>query len=111
MGKRLKRATEAGLLERYLDDDGYFLYELSPKGESFLGQENPDEEKGVIDLVEVDEKEDVTYTLSADLLDTLDEIADDEDRDINEVVEELLSAGLDVLYEEEGEESEELETR
>lgn len=108
-GKRLRKATEAGLLERHFDEDGYFVYELSKKGEGFLSQKksegNP-KPKGVSTVAKL------SFEVDDEIADEIREIAEEEGLSVSSFLEELVVDALDEFYvvdESEDDESEALE--
>lgn len=113
--QRLSRLRKKDFVKRVRNDEGQYAHILTPKGKEVLEtvKNNPwkREVREVANVDDTEEVTEVTYELSSDLVDAIEEIAEDEDRDINDVVEELLCTGLDALYEEEGGEAQELETR
>lgn len=107
--KRLSILRKHDWAKRIRNEDNQFAHIITEKGLEELKQvgENP-LKKGVKKMVvtDTDERDEATFNLPSDLLDTIEDIAQNENRDVDDVIEELLDAGLDILYEVEEPEAE-----
>lgn len=106
VGRRLRRAAESGLLERRLDEDGYFFYEISTKGKEFLSQKNSGGNPNAQEVIKVVK---LSFAIGDEVASEIKELAEEEELSISEFLEELVLDALDEFYPVEGDEETEEE--
>ncbi len=106
VGRRLRRAAESGLLERRLDEDGYFFYEISTKGKEFLSQKNSGGNPNAQEVIKVVK---LSFAIGDEVASEIKELAEEEELSVSEFLEELVLDALDEFYPVEGDEETEEE--